>query len=404
MVVATATFGGGNTTVVVYSNTGVFLDSGLTAIYTGITTVLNNALPVMPTNTKTTNYQFLNTDTGQIFTANSASAIAFTLPSTSGLSSGWNVRIKNINTGVLTITGTVDGVSNPTLNQNDEISIFLDQFTSSFRGSKIGGAAKYSYGPSAAQGLFKNLRITNGATPATQIAVTADEVVLEDSSNNYFTARNVSVTILTGSSNVPNGLDTGSLAGPAWYRVYVIYNPTTTTVAGLISLADPPTTLPSGYTFWARVGWVLTDGAPVLRRTMQIGRKFQWVVSASANNTTLPLIVSGINGDANSSAGVATWSSTSLNNFVPPTASRIMGVALLNVASKQLGLAPNAQYGGSSNTSNPPPVSIVTPAGVSQWMMPFDFEIEVPYPSQTIQYACNNANAYVWALGYEDNI
>lgn len=53
--------------------------------------------------------------------ANSASASAVTLPATAIF--GREFHFKNIGAGVLTITGTVDGVVNPTLNQWDKMTV-----------------------------------------------------------------------------------------------------------------------------------------------------------------------------------------------------------------------------------------------------------------------------------------
>ncbi len=125
-IVSNSSYGSGNTTVTVIWNYGQALDSGLSAIATGIITVLTNALPVLPTIAKTADYSILKTDHAQILEANKATAIAFTLPSISAVPSGWWVKIKNINIGVLTITGTLDGVVNPTLVQYDEVTVFSD--------------------------------------------------------------------------------------------------------------------------------------------------------------------------------------------------------------------------------------------------------------------------------------
>jgi hypothetical protein len=57
-----------------------------------------------------------------------------------------------------------------------------------------------------------------------------------------------------------NGLDTGAKAAHTWYRVWLIYNPTTTTYAGLASTSASPT-MPAGYTLKRRAGWIRTDGS-----------------------------------------------------------------------------------------------------------------------------------------------
>ena len=126
-IVTASSYGTGNTSVTVAWNPGQALDSGLSAIATGIITTSQNALPILPVLVKTGDYTFLKTDHAQIFEANKATAISFTLPPTiSTVPLGWWIKIKNINVGVLTLVGDVDGVTNPTLNKYDEIIIFSD--------------------------------------------------------------------------------------------------------------------------------------------------------------------------------------------------------------------------------------------------------------------------------------
>lgn len=56
---------------------------------------------------------------------NSASAFNVTLPAASASTSKW-FWLKNINTGIVTIVGTVDGIVNPTLSQYDQIFLWSD--------------------------------------------------------------------------------------------------------------------------------------------------------------------------------------------------------------------------------------------------------------------------------------
>lgn len=57
-----------------------------------------------------------------------------------------------------------------------------------------------------------------------------------------------------------NGLDTGSESSDTWYYIYVIYNPTTDTTAGLLSVSSSSPTMPSGYTKKRRVGVARKNG------------------------------------------------------------------------------------------------------------------------------------------------
>ncbi|HQJ93188.1 MAG TPA: hypothetical protein PLI71_09985 [Clostridia bacterium] len=103
--------------------------------------------------------------------------------------------------------------------------------------------------------------ILNATHPTYQVDVDFD--ILQVGQYNL-TAGDLTIDVTVSGAN---GLDTGSEAPNTWYAVYVIYNPTTGTIAGLLSAdttppstANPPT-LPSGYTVWRNVGWVRNDAS-----------------------------------------------------------------------------------------------------------------------------------------------
>ena len=116
----------------------------------------------------------------------------------------------------------------------------------------------------------------------TLINLTADELVLKDTNGNQFVATNVSVQANCATSGVANGLDTGALAASTWYYIYAIYNPTTATVASLVSLTAPTLQalggvsgplLPSGYTYLALVGAAITNGSNQLLEFRIVNRR-----------------------------------------------------------------------------------------------------------------------------------
>jgi hypothetical protein len=75
---------------------------------------------------KTDSYPLTTDDMNQIFEMNKSAATNLTLPAASGVPSGSWIRIKNINTGLVTIVGTVGGIVNPTLTNMDETFIWSD--------------------------------------------------------------------------------------------------------------------------------------------------------------------------------------------------------------------------------------------------------------------------------------
>jgi hypothetical protein len=91
------------------------------------------------------------------------------------------------------------------------------------------------------------------------------------------------------------GLDTGSKANSTWYHCYGIYNPTTLTSDFLFSTgATTPTTLPSGYTKFKRVGSVKTNGSGNIIGFLQSGFYFflkSPVLEFSDSSTTTAALV-----------------------------------------------------------------------------------------------------------------
>lgn len=94
------------------------------------------------------------------------------------------------------------------------------------------------------KGTYNNLAAT-WATNATA-TITADELIVEDTSNNSARIVSLSVTVNIGSAGA-NGLDTGAEAANTIYYLWVIRKSSDGTVAGLISASSSAPTMPSGY-------------------------------------------------------------------------------------------------------------------------------------------------------------
>jgi hypothetical protein len=140
---------------------------------------------------------------------------------------------------------------------------------------------------------FKNLLVyNNAAAPTTKVDLTADSVYVEDTSGIAYRLNTVSLTI-DASVNGANGLDASGLSASKWYSVWVIYNPTTQTTAGLLSLSATAPTMPSGYTAKARAAWFPTNASSAFLRVRQAGRKATYVIASGAtgSNTNRPPIV-----------------------------------------------------------------------------------------------------------------
>jgi len=241
-------------------------------------------------------------------------------------------------------------------------------------------------GIAAVQGAHKNLKLDSRTG---SVVVTADELVLETAGNTYAVVRGASLTINPGTSGA-NGLDTGSFAPTTWYAVWVIYNGTT--VAGLLSTSATAPTLPSGYIYKARIGWVRSNAAPALIPILQLDRRARYVVDGSVLNGLRQ--VCGAVGSYDEYS--PTYSAQAIGTFVPSTAAEIS--LLLSPLSGTNGhglVAPNGNYAG-PRTSNPPPFSRTASDATA---VAFDLPLE-----STSVYAAINSSGRLYCAGWLDNL
>lgn len=245
---------------------------------------------------------------------------------------------------------------------------------------------------------FKNLKVQT--TASSSAAVTADYVVLEDTNGEMYRAVGVSLTLDVSTSGA-NGRDTGSETSSTWYSVWVIFNPTTNTVAGLLSISSTlgTITLPSGYTFGARVGWIRNDGSSNYLRTLQYGRVAQYTIGT---NPTVPVFISGgVVGTYSTTA--PTLSAVSVTSMCPtatPTRIGLIagGIYGTGVASNVL-VAPTTAWGGANNGpvgSNGVQYPYWNPAGSSQQTFWMTLE------ATTIAFASDASGGFVACFGWED--
>lgn len=246
-------------------------------------------------------------------------------------------------------------------------------------------------------GSFSNLKISTTGLNA-QASITANSICVKNTSDQQKVLNAVSVTPSLSASGA-NGLDTGTSAVSTWYSLWVIYNPSTATTAGLFSINPTSPTMPSGYTHKARVGWVRSDsnGANKFPLSMtQFGRTARYKPSAGSNLLALPKIASGAQG----SLTVPTYVAISTANFVPSTAGRIslVGSHVLQTNGGYL-IAPNGSYGEMGSTTNPAPMS--TNASTNPHATQIgEFNLE----TSNIFYAGGASNTAVYCYGYEDNL
>lgn len=148
-------------------------------------------------------------------------------------------------------------------------------------------------------GSYKNLKVVRNSV--TQITVTADELILEDSSNNKATVRSVSEAIAITTAGA-GGLDTGSEGASRWYFAYIIRKSSDGTTDGLISESATAPTMPSGYDQKALVSAVYNSSGSDFVNFTQRGNKYFYTVWQSM---------------ASGNVGTGSWTSITTSQWVP---------------------------------------------------------------------------------------
>ena len=238
------------------------------------------------------------------------------------------------------------------------------------------------------QGATKNL--AGNWVSNTTATFTADQIVLQNTLYQGYLVTSYSETLNTATSGA-GGLDTGTLAATTWYNVFAIYNATTTTTSILMSLSATAPTLPSGYTYFARIGTVYLDGSKNIVGFIQKNRKVQWVVG---ENLSVPRTMA---------TGTATaWTAVSTSGFVPPTSIsiRLWVFASAPTTNTVVVVAPNDLY--STSTRNNWPLGTVTPSSGSGNAS--DIQGEFILESVNVYWYSQDSAAALNCLGYEDNL
>lgn len=107
-------------------------------------------------------------------------------------------------------------------------------------------------------GAYRNLKIVR--TSVTQVTVTADELCLQDSSNDGIRIVSINEPIAITSSGA-GGLDTGAEGSSRWYYIWIIRKSSDGTVDGLLSESSSAPTMPSGYDQKALVSAVYNNAS-----------------------------------------------------------------------------------------------------------------------------------------------
>lgn len=284
--------------------------------------------------------------------------------------------------GALTLTHNAtslilpDGVNISTV--AGDVALFISEGAGNWR---CGGYSRVT-STASVTGAYKKL---TGSTTGTSSVVTlaADEIVVTDSNNVSRTLRSVSLSINLATSGA-NGLDTGSVAASTFYTNYVIYNPTTNTVAGLASLSATSPTLPSGYTFKAALWTIRTDATANKYPFSYVknGPRTQLKLAAGSNTTGFPVIASGT---------AASLTAASLSSTAPQSAYTCRGFASTST------LSGNIQIGANANG----PMFVWTNGSVSGSAFG-SFQYEIQLETQNVYWAAAGGGGSVSVTGWDE--
>ena len=230
---------------------------------------------------------------------------------------------------------------------------------------------------------YSNLNITASAS---SVALTANAVTISTSGGTLISLTSVNIPTISISTTGANALDTGTLAADTFYAVYVIYNANTSTTAGLLSTSATTPTLPSGYTYYARFGWVYATSTSALLPTIQYNTSAEYITPRVAVNAVSP-------GAAFTQVNLMSGAT----KFLPTTASQVS--ANITQAS---GTSRAYIYKNNAGT-------IVTSAwlyintgstALFPLVMPFKFVLQ----SDSFYYSTNGGTATINIGGWEDNL
>lgn len=241
-------------------------------------------------------------------------------------------------------------------------------------------------------GQVDGLVITNGATPALQMVVTARAALIPNAAGSTVYRRTSINQTCSMATSGASGLDTGAVAANTLYSVWLIDNGTAPVCLFSLSASSP--TLPGGYTNLLRVGWVKTAPATTsLLYSRQAGRKSRVLVTAASNTASLPAIITGIQGNVTT----PTYQPQPLAAIAPSTAVSIDVV--MDTGGANIAVAPNANYGVPGSHTNPPPCSSVGGTGSSVLCT-----ILLEGASPSLYYVSNGTLSGAYLAGWDDSV
>jgi hypothetical protein len=383
--------------------TAQICDFSVTLLYkiaTSVTTT-SSSLALTPTNLGQ-----------QIVLQGSTPAQTLTLPTVTGVLGGRGVYVVNTasvawtlaTAGAETITYTTLGTGSATATSitlgpgDSAFYIWRSSSTTWFEQCSVRAA---NISALAATSMMNYRNYTASATGVNNYncTITADEVILENSSNTFITQRTVS-KVINANGTVGNPLSImQTRAGSTWYYIWMWYNIANGLTATLDNSATSPTA-PTGYVssdYKARMpGAMRTDGSgnTYLLQIKTTGRDSRYIPLSGSNLTANPSITTSALGTA-----PTTWSSQAVGAFVPTTATKIGIYAISGSGSGSFFCAPNNSTYTTNTAATIPPISFMATT-TSYWPQ---VQGEMVLESTNI-YLITTTTIQVSCFGWSENL
>ena len=347
-----------------------------------------------------TSYAPTTSDIGKIIVrSNAASPMADIIPGTSGaLPAGWYGYIQNADTSNDSVTvGSGGNIAVGNNNAADAFTIgsgetwlVISYGAGSYTAGRISAGTLHTKPPQGTASGVKGGWVSN-----TTFTYTANGIVLYDANGNSKIINAFNKTANSATSGI-GGLSTGSIANNTWYGVYAAYNPATGAQGIFFDPSFTAPTLPTGYTYSALIGAVITDSSAHFIGFKQSGK--EWQYQLGNNLSALPILATGTTSGGN-------WLACAVASVMPSVAD-IMKAQLANSnpgASTGLyaSVAPNNGYALNSATlgglSSPLGVNVSASYGAIGLA-------DIILESSNIYYASTLTTAYLACFGFILNI
>lgn len=341
-------------------------------------------------------------DSGKIIVrSDSGSNMTDTLPGTAGaLGASWYAYYGNSDaSGIVTVGvgsgGTIAVGKQATANKFNvapgDMWLVISLGSGNYIANRIASAVLHA---APVKSSYSNLSIQ--WTSNTGISLTADEIIVEDSSGDTRKISSASFAINTATSGV-GGMSSGPIAASTPYYLHAVLNPATGAKGAILDVSKTAPTLPTGFTMWAWLGFDYSDASSHLLGFQQKDNEWQYIVGE--NQATAAILASGTAG----SVTTPTYASASLTGVVPTgDVSMIhMFIGINNTGSTGIiMMAPNASYGAYNSTTNPPMCVFQnsSQAGVD----PFDMLLQSGVT--TVQYASSSTGGFIGVFGFRLNL